>query len=51
MLVRGAATVKAGTAGVTHLVKRPRDSEKWKENPDTGQGVRAKVRKYSKSDL
>lgn len=51
MLVGGTVTVKAGTAGVTHLVKRPGDSEKGKGNPDTGQGVRAKVRKYSKSDL
>lgn len=51
MLVGGAVTAKVGTAGVTHLVKRPWASEKGKGNPGTGQGVRVKARKYSKSDL
>lgn len=47
MPVGEAATAKAGTAGVTHLVK----SRERKTQIRGKEGVRAKVRKYSKSDL
>lgn len=48
MLVGGAVTAKVGTAGVTHLVKRPGDSGKGKGNPGTGQGVKAKSQEIFK---